>query len=80
MTSLAEIAPHRITPAAPPGRYDRVFSATPSQVRQARKFLAAALDGCPIADDAILCLSELASNSVLHSNTPSRARSLAAAS
>ena len=27
------------------------------------------LAGCPAADDAILCLSELASNSVLHSNS-----------
>jgi hypothetical protein len=34
-----------------------------------KRFLRAALEGCPQADDAVLCLSELASNSVLHSNS-----------
>jgi hypothetical protein len=43
------------------------FTAVPAQVRQARRFLARVLAGCPAADDAILCLSELASNCVLHS-------------
>jgi anti-sigma regulatory factor (Ser/Thr protein kinase) len=47
----------------------RTFPARPDQVREARKFLRAALDGCPAADDAVLCLSELATNSVLHSNS-----------
>jgi Histidine kinase-like ATPase domain len=55
--------------AAPVRTYDRVFPATASQVGEARRFLAAALVGCPVADDAVLCLSELASNSVLHSNS-----------
>ena len=55
--------------AAPPRRYEQAFPATPSQVREARKFLAAALHNCPAAADAILCVSELASNSVLHSNS-----------
>jgi len=44
-----------------------VFAARPDQVREARKFLSAALEGCPVADDAILCISELAANSCLHS-------------
>jgi serine/threonine-protein kinase RsbW len=66
----ADLAGGSLTLAsAPPRTCDRVFPATPSQVRQARKFLAAALDGCPVTDDAVLCLSELASNSVLHSNS-----------
>ena len=43
------------------------FPARPEQVGQARKFLAAALGGCPATDDAVLCLSELVGNSVLHS-------------
>ena len=47
----------------------REFPARPEQVGQARKFLAGALEGCPVADDAVLCLSELASNSVLHSSS-----------
>ena len=46
---------------------ERVFPAQPSQVGAAREFLAAVLAGCPAAGDAVLCLSELASNAVLHS-------------
>jgi len=46
---------------------DRVFAARPDQVREARKFLSAILAGSPVADDAMLCVSELASNSILHS-------------
>ena len=42
---------------------------TPEQVGQARRLLALALEGCPVADDAVLCLSELAGNSVLHSRS-----------
>jgi hypothetical protein len=34
---------------------------------RARTFLAAAIADCPVAADAVLCLSELATNSVLHS-------------
>lgn len=49
--------------------WTREFPARPDQVGQARKFLARALEGCPVADDAVLCLSELASNSVLHSSS-----------
>ena len=45
----------------------RTFAATPYQVRQARRFLAGVLADCPAADDAILCLSELATNACLHS-------------
>jgi len=55
--------------ATPTRRYQRAFLAEPGQVREARKFLAAALHNCPAANDAILCLSELATNSVLHSNS-----------
>jgi serine/threonine-protein kinase RsbW len=54
---------------APLRTFDMVFPAVPAQVGQARRFLRAALEGCPQADDAVLCLSELASNSVLHSNS-----------
>jgi serine/threonine-protein kinase RsbW len=43
------------------------FSATPSQVSCARRFLADLLAASPLLDDAVLCLSELATNSVRHS-------------
>ncbi|MGI8450086.1 MAG: helix-turn-helix domain-containing protein [Streptosporangiaceae bacterium] len=45
----------------------RVFPAHPRQVREARAFLARVLADCPAEHDAVLCLSELASNAVLHS-------------
>lgn len=45
------------------------FPATPQQVGEARRFLAAILDGRAAADDAVLCLSELAGNAVLHSRS-----------
>ena len=57
---------------APAGRAEtreRAFPARPEQVRAARCFTAAALAGCPVADDAVLCVSELATNSVIHSAT-----------
>jgi len=47
----------------------RVFSGEAGQVRAARRFLAGLLDGCPAADAALLCLSELATNAVVHSRS-----------
>lgn len=47
----------------------RLFEATPEQVGVARRFLAKCLDGAPETSDAIVCLSELASNAVLHSRS-----------
>ncbi|HUY51489.1 MAG TPA: ATP-binding protein [Streptosporangiaceae bacterium] len=55
--------------AIPPFTWSRSFPAQPDQVRHARRFLAQVLDGCPAADDAILCLSELTSNALTHSNS-----------
>ncbi len=43
------------------------FSATPPQVMRARRFLAGLLDSSPLLDDAVLCLSEVATNAVRHS-------------
>lgn len=56
------------TAAAPPVTA-QVFAGDAGQVRQARRFLAGLLGGCPAADDALLCLSELATNAVLHSRS-----------
>lgn len=58
-------APGTTTPQA----RTRSFPATPRQVREARQYLAALLDGFPAADDALLCLSELVSNAILHTDS-----------
>jgi anti-sigma regulatory factor (Ser/Thr protein kinase) len=47
--------------------YERVFPARPEQVGAARRFVARLLAGTPVADDAVLCVSELASNCVSYS-------------
>lgn len=49
--------------------WSRAFPATPGQIGQARRFLAGLLAECPAADDAVLCLSELAANAVQHSRS-----------
>ena len=54
--------------AAPPATA-RVLAGDAGQVRAARRFLAGLLDGCPAADDALLCVSELATNAVVHSRS-----------
>ena len=53
--------------AAPVLGWSRAFPAVPAQVREARRFLSAILDGRPSADEAVLCLSELAANATTHS-------------
>jgi anti-sigma regulatory factor (Ser/Thr protein kinase) len=55
--------------AASPQAWSRSFRATPDQVREGRQFLARILGDSPITGDALACLSELAANSVLHSNS-----------
>ena len=50
-------------------RGHRRFPGRADQVREARQFLSRLLGSFPATDDAVLCLSELASNAVLHSNS-----------
>ena len=58
----------RETSTAPLIAWSRSFPAVPEQAREARRFLAAILDGRR-ADDAVLCLSELVANACLHSRS-----------
>jgi len=44
----------------------RVFPGRPEQVAHARRFVARALAGCSVTGEAILCVSELATNALLH--------------
>jgi len=68
--SVTETATQHIPrTAASPQTWTRIFPARPDQIRHARQCLAEMLDGYPVADDAVLCLSELASNSVIHSDS-----------
>jgi anti-sigma regulatory factor (Ser/Thr protein kinase) len=59
--------PAAVSTPATTRMYQRVFWARPDQVREARRFLQGILAGWPVSDDAVLCASELASNSVVHS-------------
>ena len=52
-----------------PRRSSISFPATASQVTSARQFLENVLTDSPLAADAVLCLSEVATNSVIHSNS-----------
>ena len=66
---MADTASHRSRPTTPGQTWTRVFPAHVDQIRHARKVLALALEGCPAVDDAVLVVSELATNSVLHSDS-----------
>ena len=55
--------------AEPATRYQRTFHGRADQLSQVRRDIAAHLDGCPAADDAVLIASELAANALLHSRS-----------
>jgi serine/threonine-protein kinase RsbW len=50
-------------------RAGATFPGSPEHVRQVRADVWSLLAGCPAADEVILCLSELAANAVLHSDS-----------
>jgi serine/threonine-protein kinase RsbW len=55
--------------AATATMYTGTFHGRPDQVRRVRAAVARYLDGCPAADDAVLVVSEIAANAVLHSQS-----------
>jgi len=54
---------------ATPATRSRTFPATSAHAREARLFLATILGDQPLATDALLCLSELATNAIVHSRS-----------
>jgi serine/threonine-protein kinase RsbW len=62
MPTLA-LAPSELRAAA------TTYPGMPEQVRRVRADARSLLDGCPAADDVIICISELAANAVQHSNS-----------
>jgi anti-sigma regulatory factor (Ser/Thr protein kinase) len=47
----------------------RAFPGCADQVARARQFVSAELAGCPVADEAVLCVSELATNALMHTSS-----------
>jgi anti-sigma regulatory factor (Ser/Thr protein kinase) len=73
------VRPGGLRVAAPPRQVHAAsFPGHVEQVRQVRRVLTRLLDGCPAADDIVLCASELAANAVRHSRSglPGRTFSL----
>ena len=58
-----------ISPLLTSGCWSRTFPGRTEQVHEARAFLASLLADSPVAEDAVLCLSELAANAVQHSKS-----------
>jgi anti-sigma regulatory factor (Ser/Thr protein kinase) len=52
-----------------PSASGATYPGRPEHIRQARAEAQGLLAGCPAADEVILCLSELAANAVVHSNS-----------
>jgi hypothetical protein len=65
---MCQRATQRATTSAPL-TWSCTLPAHASQVGEARRWLARNLGNCPAADDAILCASELVTNTILHSNS-----------
>jgi anti-sigma regulatory factor (Ser/Thr protein kinase) len=55
--------------AEPATRYQRTFHGRADQVSQVRREIAHHLADCPVTDDAVLIVSEFATNSVAHSQS-----------
>jgi hypothetical protein len=62
-------APSRPSTPESSWRCTRTYTASPDQVRHARGFIRGVLESCPMVDDAVLLISELCTNAVVHSDS-----------
>jgi serine/threonine-protein kinase RsbW len=62
-------APLRVMTSESSWRCHRSYVGKANQVRHARAFVARALEGFPMVDDAVLLISELCANAVQHSKS-----------
>jgi hypothetical protein len=60
---------HTATAAAPARTWEATYPGTADQVRHVRAGLRPLLRGCPLADDVLTLISELAANAVTHSDS-----------
>ncbi|HUX46095.1 MAG TPA: ATP-binding protein [Terracidiphilus sp.] len=60
---------HRPATAPDTTQATRTYPGVADQIAAVRADLRGLLAGCPVADDVILCTSELAANAALHSNS-----------
>jgi serine/threonine-protein kinase RsbW len=72
-SSLERVSREPLLARLPRGTIERVLQASfpglPESIRDARRQLAGALAGIPVYDDVALCLSEVATNAVVHSRS-----------
>lgn len=60
---------HPANPGPDASPWCRTFPATRDQAREARRFIAAILNGHPATDNTVTCVSELAGNAIAHSRS-----------
>ena len=53
-------------PSRPARHWARTFGGTPASVREARRFVAEMLPGCPAREVLVACVSELSTNAIAH--------------
>ncbi len=68
-TPPASAAPHHLATGAGTTLQSRTFPAIAREVPHARRFLTTHAGHLPLADDAALCVSELATNAIQHSTS-----------
>jgi serine/threonine-protein kinase RsbW len=69
-TGAAGQTPAAQQPAAEPVTgYQRAYPGRADQVSQVRRDVASHLGGCPVTDDIVLVVSEIASNAIVHSRS-----------